>query len=54
MNERISHILAQISALDDELLSELHAQESRLAYKIEGKRVEFERSVREAHQLFHL
>lgn len=50
MNERISHILAQMSALEDELLSELQAQESRLVYKIEGKRVKFEHSVREAHQ----
>lgn len=50
MNETISHILTQISALEDELLSELHAQESRLLYKIEGTRVEFEHSVQEAHQ----
>ncbi len=49
MNERISHILAQMAALDDELRTAVHEQESRMFFQIKGKRVEFERSVKEAH-----
>lgn len=50
MNERISELLAQISALEDELRSALQAREQQVAYRIRGKRVEFEQSVRQAHQ----
>ena len=50
MNERISHILAQMAALEDELRSAVHDQESRMFFQIKGKRVEFERSVKEAHR----
>jgi hypothetical protein len=49
MNDRISRILAQMAALDDELRDAVHEQESRMFFQIRGKRVEFERSVREAH-----
>ncbi|MCW5641849.1 MAG: hypothetical protein KIT63_07140 [Rhodoferax sp.] len=49
MNERISRILAQMAALDDELREAVHDQESRMFFQINGKRVEFERTVREAH-----
>ncbi len=49
MNERIRLILNQITALEDELRVALHEQESRLLYKIKGKRIEFERTIREAH-----
>ncbi len=49
MNERISRILAQMAALDDELREAVHEQESRMFFQIKGKRVEFERTVREAH-----
>jgi hypothetical protein len=49
MNERISHILAQMAALDEELHAAVHEQESRMFFQIKGKRVEFERSVKEAH-----
>lgn len=49
MNERISRILAQMAALDDELRDAVHEQESRMFFQIKGKRVEFERTVREAH-----
>ena len=49
MNERITQLLAQMAALEDELRSAVHDQESRMFFRIDGKRVEFERSVREAH-----
>lgn len=50
MNERIRELLTQISALEDELRSTLQAQEERMAYTIHGKRIEFERSVKETHR----
>lgn len=49
MNERIRELLDRMTALEDELRTALHEQEDRLSYQIEGKRIEFERSVREAH-----
>jgi len=50
MNERIGELLAQISTLEDELRSAMHEREQQVAYQIHGKRVEFEQSVRQAHQ----
>jgi hypothetical protein len=50
MNERITQLLAQMAALEDELRSAVHDQESRMFFQIDGKRVEFERSVRDAHR----
>lgn len=50
MNERISNLLAQMAALEDELRTALHAQESRIFFQIKGKRVEFEQSVKTAHR----
>ena len=50
MNDRISHILAQMAALEDELRHAVHDQESRMFFQINGKRVEFERSVKAAHR----
>lgn len=49
MNNTIRRLLDQIHALEDELSTALHEQESRLSYQIHGKRVEFERTIREAH-----
>jgi hypothetical protein len=50
MNDRISHILAQMATLEDELRSAVHEQESRMFFRIHGKRVQFERSVEAAHR----
>ncbi len=50
MNEKIRHILDQITALEDELRESLHEQEHTLFYQIKGKRVEFERAARDAHR----
>lgn len=49
MNEKISRILSQITSLEDELRAALHEQEGRLRYQIEGRRVEFEHVVQDAH-----
>ena len=49
MNDRISQILAQMAALEEDLRSAVHDQESRMFFQIKGKRVEFERSVKAAH-----
>lgn len=49
MNNTIRQLLAQINALEDELRTALHEQESRLSYEVNGKRVEFERAIRDAH-----
>ncbi|HOX68007.1 MAG TPA: hypothetical protein PKV56_09075 [Burkholderiaceae bacterium] len=50
MNERITQLLDQMAALEDELRTALHEQESRMFFQIKGKRVEFESSVKEAHR----
>lgn len=50
MNERISEILAQMAALENDLRSAVHDQESRMFFEIRGKRVEFESSVKAAHR----
>ena len=50
MNDRISQILAQMAVLENDLRSAVHDQESRRFFQSEGKRVEFERSVQEAHR----
>ena len=49
MNDRIHQILAQIAVLEDDLRTAVHDQESRTFFQIQGKRVEFERSVKQAH-----
>ena len=50
MNERISQILAQMAALENDLRSAVHDQESKMFFQIRGKRVEFESSVKAAHR----
>jgi hypothetical protein len=49
MNDRISQILAQMAALEDDLRTAVHEQESKMLFQIKGKRVEFESSVKAAH-----
>jgi hypothetical protein len=49
MNDKIRQLLAQIGALEAELLTAMHAQETRMFFEIRGKRVEFQRSVKDAH-----
>jgi hypothetical protein len=50
MNERISQILSQMAGLENELRNAVHEQESRMFFQIKGKRVEFERTVQQAHR----
>jgi len=50
MNDRIQHLLTQLTALEDELREALHEQETSMLFEIQGKRVEFEDSIRQAHR----
>lgn len=49
MNEKISRILAQMAALEDDLRAAVHEQESMMFFQVRGKRVEFEGSIKAAH-----
>ena len=49
MNEKIKIIVDKIHELEDELHSILYEQQTQFSYKVAGKRVEFEKSIREAH-----
>ena len=50
MNPKIADLLAQITALEDDLRLALREQEVHLYYTIQGKRVEFEGAIRESHR----
>ncbi len=50
MDTRIRDLLGQITALEDELRTALHEREARVHFTIRGKRVEFEREVRQVHE----
>ena len=51
MNDRIAQILAQMAGLEEELRMAVREQESRVLFRIHGKRVEFESSVKAAHRM---
>ena len=50
MNEKITLILAQMAALEDDLRIAVHEQETKMFFQIKGKRVQFEQSVKAAHR----
>ena len=50
MNDKIRQIIEQIGSLEAELNTAIEEQESRVRYKIEGKRVVFENAIKEAHR----
>ncbi len=50
MNEQINEILNRMAVLEAELRTAVHEQESRVFFRISGKRVEFEQSVSDAHR----
>ena len=50
MNEKITLILAQMAALEDDLRTAVHEQETKIFFQIRGKRVQFEQSVKAAHR----
>jgi len=49
MNERIRHLLDQMSVLEEDMRVALQEQEASALFQIKGKRVEFEQSIKEAH-----
>lgn len=50
MKDRIRQIVDQIAALEDELNTALQEHSDRLIYQLEGKRVVFEKTVKDAHR----
>jgi hypothetical protein len=50
MSERVQQILDEIKALEDELHEALSEQQSSLFFQINGKRVEFEQSIKQMHR----
>ena len=50
MNNRILQLIQQIKQLDEELRYELSQQSQVIGFKIKGKRVEFEQSIKQAHK----
>jgi len=50
MNDRIRVLLNQMSALENEMRTALHEQETKMFFEIKGKRIEFETTVRQAHR----
>lgn len=50
VNEQIKKIVDKIYELEEELRTLLYEQQTQFSYKVAGKRVEFEKSIREAHK----
>lgn len=50
MKDRIRQIVDQIAVLEDELNTALQEHGDRLRYQLEGKRVVFEKTVKDAHR----
>lgn len=50
MNARIQELLDEITKLEDELRTTLSEQQSSMFFEINGKRIEFQESVKAAHK----
>ncbi|PIP02299.1 MAG: hypothetical protein COW18_06635 [Zetaproteobacteria bacterium CG12_big_fil_rev_8_21_14_0_65_54_13] len=50
MNSRVKALIDQMKQLEEELSSELQQQEDSLLFQLNGKKVEFEQSIRQAHR----
>ena len=50
MNDKIRNLLAHMAALEDDLRTALHEQESSVLFQLNGKRIEFEQSIKQAHR----
>jgi len=50
VNAKITELLGQITALEDDLRNALREQEVHLYYTIKGKRIEFESAMRASHR----
>lgn len=53
-NNKIRKICDQITALENELSTAIEEQSGRLRYQLEGKRVVFEKEIKDVHQLAKL
>ena len=49
MNARVQQLLDEITALEDELHAAMNEQQSSMFFQIKGKRVEFEKSIKQTH-----
>jgi hypothetical protein len=49
MNSRVQQLLDQITVLEDELRIALAEQNSTIHFQIQGKRIEFEQSIKQTH-----
>ncbi|MEJ2529226.1 MAG: hypothetical protein P8Z39_03850, partial [Gammaproteobacteria bacterium] len=54
MNNKIHHILDQIAELEAELSAAITEHGEQLRYQLEGRKVVFEQTIREAHQRVRL
>jgi hypothetical protein len=50
MSERVTELINKIAKLESQLLEELKEQQEEFKYKLEGKKIEFEKAVLEAHR----
>ncbi len=50
MNARIDYLLQQIRQLEEELRAELSQRSQVIGFTIKGRKVEFERSIKQAHK----
>lgn len=50
MNDQIHSLLAQMRELEDEMALALQEQQHKMFFQIDGKRIEFEQSVKQAHR----
>ena len=50
MDDRIQQLLNQMTTLEDELRTALSEQQSSIFFQIKGKRVEFEKSIKQTHR----
>ncbi|WP_410498750.1 hypothetical protein [Chitinibacter sp. S2-10] len=50
MSEKIRQLLDQINALEDELRTAVHEQQSTIFFQINGKKIEFEQSIKQTHR----
>jgi hypothetical protein len=49
-NARVQQILDQIKSLEDELHTAINEQQTSMFFQIKGKRIEFEKSIKQAHR----
>jgi hypothetical protein len=50
MNDRIQNLLNQMATLEDELRTAVDEQQTSMFFQIKGKRIEFERSIKQTHK----